>query len=264
MRRLNNPGSLLLLLLLTYLIPSVSHASANTESIISLSSAINKAGRQRMLSQRIVKAYSQELLDVQTTQIKAQRRGAIELFARQLSQLRAYAPTERVAEALGVVNTLWVPFRQITSASASRQGLEQIAQQSDELLHASHKVVLLLEELSGDNLGHLVNLAGRQRMLSQRLAKLYMMRALGHEDAEITKAFDIARSDFITALNKLMQAQENSPEINTALREVKRQWTVFEASFKLSNGQYIPLLIAMSSEKVLKGMNEVTGMYAAL
>lgn len=262
--RIKNNFTLALMLLASLLTTPLASSAADEQAIASLATAINKAGRQRMLTQRIVKAYSQELLDVDTQQIHAQRLAAIELFDRQLAELNAYAPSERVQEQLAVVGKLWTPFKAIASAPISRKGLMALSQSNDDLLGASHKVVLLLEELSGNNLGHLVNIAGRQRMLSQRLAKLYMMRALGFNDPAIIRAFEVARTEFTTALDELQVAKENSPQIDASLREVKRQWVIFEASFKLGDDEYIPLLIAMSSEKVLQRMNEITGMYASL
>lgn len=251
--------SLLLLL-------AIGEARANIipSQIDTLSEAINQAGRQRMLTQRIVKAYAEELLQVQPIEARQQRLSAIALYDRQLQALKAYAPSERVKESLKFVSKLWGGFKTAASGEISRKGLERISAINDEVLRASHQVVLRLTELSSNGVGHLVNIAGRQRMLSQRIAKLYMLRSNGMDTEQIRRDENKAVQEFVTALDELSKAPENTPEINRALHEIRRQWSIFEASFHLHDGDYIPLLIALSSEKVLKGMNEITGMYAEL
>jgi nitrate/nitrite-specific signal transduction histidine kinase len=239
-------------------------ASIATPPIDTLSEAINQAGRQRMLTQRIVKAYAQELLDVQPIKARQQRKNAIALYERQLHALVAYAPNTSVKEALNRVGKLWGNFKAASSGEVHGKGIEKLSIISDEVLHASHQVVLRLTELSSDSVGHLVNIAGRQRMLSQRIAKLYMLRSNGLDTDKVRQAQNQAVHEFTAALNKLSTAPENTPEIRQALQEIHRQWTIFETGFRLHNGNYIPLLIALSSEKVLKGMNDITGMYARL
>ena len=60
--------------------------------ITSISSAINKAGRQRMLTQRMVKSYSMIGISVQYVAANEQLSKAIDLFELQLSELKAYPP----------------------------------------------------------------------------------------------------------------------------------------------------------------------------
>lgn len=257
---------LLPILFITALILQSGMASATlaSESSFSLETAIDKAGRQRMLTQRIIKAYSQELLDVETIKSQLQRETAITLFDHQLAELKEFAPTDKVRDALATVDTLWLPFKERASGKVTQTGLESLSLASDELLAASHRVVLLLEERSGNNLGHLVNISGRQRMLSQRIAKLYMLRSLGIDSDSVRASLDKASNEFRAALNELNSAPENTPQIRDALTLVNRNWSVFEASFRLRDGSFTPYLIANYSERVLVGMNEITGMYAAL
>jgi len=254
----------LLFALLLLLVLGEASANIAPAPIETLSEAINQAGRQRMLTQRIVKAYAQELLEVQPLEARQQRDSAIALYDRQLRALKAYAPNTSVKDALALVSKLWESFRAASSGEVSRDGMVRLSTINDEVLRASHQVVLRLTELSSNGVGHLVNIAGRQRMLSQRIAKFYMLRSNGLDSNEVRQAQDQAVREFIAALDELSAAPENTPEINQALREIRRQWTIFEASFRLHDGDYIPLLIALFSEKVLKGMNEITGMYAKL
>ncbi|MCP4043851.1 MAG: hypothetical protein GY731_18160 [Gammaproteobacteria bacterium] len=134
----------------------------------------------------------------------------------------------------------------------------------EEVLRTAHKAVLQLQDSSGTSTARLVNIAGRQRMLSQRLCNLYMLLSWGFTQAEYTNDYSQAMNEFRGALTDLQDAKENTTSISQKLKEVSRQWDMFERSARLKDGEYVPLLIAMSAEKILKKMNEATGMYAEL
>lgn len=59
---------------------------------LSPAAAINKAGRQRMLTQRMIKAYCQAGLGVMPQQSREQIRNAVKLFDAQLRELDSAAP----------------------------------------------------------------------------------------------------------------------------------------------------------------------------
>jgi hypothetical protein len=101
-------------------------------------------------------------------------------------------------------------------------------------------------------------------MLSQRIAKYYMLAAWGVNVDKSYKLMQVSGNEFSSALNKLSSSKINTKEINEALEETKTQWSIFERSFRLKKGRFIPLLIAMSSEKILISMNKVTGLYDKL
>jgi nitrate/nitrite-specific signal transduction histidine kinase len=139
--------------------------------ITSISSAINKSGRQRMLTQKMVKAYCMIGIDVQRDKAGYELSNAITKFDTQLSELKSYAPSEAIKKSLAKVEKIWLPFKAVLQLPVSRDNAEELLETNDELLRASHKVVLQLQDASGSDFGRLVNISGRQRMLSQRLAK---------------------------------------------------------------------------------------------
>lgn len=238
-------------------------SSVSYAEITTLSSAINKAGRQRMLTQRMVKAYSMVGIGVQVTTANQQLDGAIKLFEEQLAELKAFAPSEKIKTSLGNVDALWKPFKEVLIKPNSRANAKVLLLTNDDLLRAAHKVVLQLQDESGTSFGRLVNISGRQRMLSQRMAKFYMLRAWGFNSDEILADAGKAKSEFKSALDELIAAPENTETLSKELREAEKQWKLLKHGLE-RNKKLIPLIVAMTSEKVLVKMNEITGMYEAL
>ncbi len=234
------------------------------EVIKTYASAINKAGRQRMLGQRIVKAYSMIGLDVQIDEANEQLLLSVELFEKQLAELKRFSKNKSTRKSLAKVEALWAPFRNVAIGKVSKEGVKKLVAKDNALLKATHQVVLTLQKSAKSKLGEIVNLSGRQRMLSQRIAKYYMLAAWGVNVDKSYKLMQVSGNEFSSALNKLSSSKINTKEINEALEETKTQWSIFERSFRLKKGRFIPLLIAMSSEKILISMNKVTGLYDKL
>lgn len=237
---------------------------ANGAAAATLPEMINKAGMQRMLTQRIVKAYAQLVINVDSRASRAQLNDAVSLFDRHLAELEQEAPNESVRAGLNDVRRLWGPFKSIANGPIDRAGMKQLSATDDALLARAHEVVIRLQDTAGTAQAHLVNVAGRERMLSQRIAKFYMLLSAGLQGAELHEQMQRARYEFEGALADLRSAPEDTAEIRRGLAEVDRQWIVFRTSFQLDEGQYIPLLVARAAEKILTQMDQVTAMYQRL
>lgn len=228
------------------------------------SSAINKAGRQRMLTQRIVKAYSMVGLDVQTDAANEQLLMSVELFEKQLYELKKFSKDNVTRKNLAKVELLWKPFKNIALDKVTKKGVKELVKRDEALLKAAHQVVLSLQKKANSKLARLVNVSGRQRMLSQRIAKFYMLAAWRINGGSSINYMHQAGDEFSIALDELLTSKVNTKEIKSSLEDVKTQWSIFERSFRMRKSNFIPLLIAMSSEKILASMNKVTGLYDKL
>ena len=86
--------------------------------ISDLNSAINKAGRQRMLSQRMAKAYFQIGQQIEVDRSKKVLDSSMAVFDRQLVELKNYAPTPEIKETYGKLEKSWLAYKDVLIGAA--------------------------------------------------------------------------------------------------------------------------------------------------
>ncbi|MBB5203265.1 hypothetical protein HNQ51_000558 [Inhella inkyongensis] len=232
-----------------------------------LNDAINKAGRQRMLSQRCAKAWLALAQGVRREQAERVLADSMALFDRQLVELRAFATASGPRNTLAELEPRWSAYKiALVGAVPQRAGADPVLAAAGQVLALAHQSTEQLEQLSGQPSGRWVNLAGRQRMLSQRMAAAYLAASWGVQSASQQQALQLAQQEFRAAHTQLLAARENTTLLNQELARVGQQFTFFEAALQsLQPGQPNPRAqdeVFSTSERILQLMDGITGQYA--
>ena len=235
--------------------------------VLDVNDAINKAGRQRMLSQRMAKAW---LAMVHKTESGAAQQildRSMALFDRQLAELKSYAPNAELRKTYADLEGAWSEYKgALVGKHPSRDGVGGLLDTDARVLALAHQGTVQYEAVSSKPVGRLVNVAGRQRMLSQRMAKYFYAATLRVEatqaQAEITKA----RTEFLSAMELLRNAPEATSPIKDQLVLADNQWLFFDMALKEINSAGPKALSDMfvTSENLLSVMDRITGLYAGL
>ncbi len=237
--------------------------------ISDIGDAINKAGRQRMLSQRMAKAYCQIGLGILPGRSEKILEQSQQRFSEQLAELKAYAPTTDIKESYAELDKLWQQYNKLLSGKPSLDNARLIASLNEDVLRSAHLATTQLELHAASNVGRLINVAGRQRMLSQRMAKFYMFRQWGIKSPSLDQEAQLARREFVSALGALDKAQENDTAIKNELELARTQWLFFDEALKQQDVGGKDMMtyathVATTSERLLEVMDRITGHYTRI
>ena len=228
--------------------------------IQSAEDAVNIAGKQRMFTQRMLKDYAMVGMGNTFGDPSADLKQTMDDFSDHLASLQKYAKQEATKKSLEKVAFLWKPIQATLTEKPTIQKVGKLQEDLEKLLKASDDVTQQFAKESGKKSGEMVNIAGRQRMLSQRMASLYMLKVWGVEDPQFKKKLDDTLTLFKESLAKLETSPLNNDESKALLAKVKRSFMFFEMMNR-SNSKFVPTLIYKKSNDILKNMDTVTKLY---
>ena len=237
--------------------------------------AVNLAGQLRMLSQRVVRCLG--LLAAAPARSRGDEGLAdtLQHLQRNLGRLSALALLDQAAEELQACAQAWTALQAqalATAALAARGGPDLAASlaladsRAETLLAAADRLTTRLAHLSGRPLLRVVNLCGRQRMLSQRLAKQALLAgqlADAAAAAQAAAAADTVR-EFEATLLTLEQAPLSSDDIRAALAQARGQWQRLLDGLRRAGGTDAAAgrgALARESDALLAGFDQLTTLY---
>ncbi len=238
--------------------------------VVDIADAINKAGRQRMLSQRMGKAWLALVHQTEGRSAQAVLDKSMALFDRQLAELKAFSPSPEIRETYTALEGAWSDYKgTLVGAAPTRATAPAVLKADARVLALAHQGTQQYEAVMGRPVGKLVNVAGRQRMLSQRMAKFYYAATLPVDPSAAVTEIGKARTEFLAAMTMLRDAPEATARIRDELSLADGQWFFFDQALqRVQSGAAAsakPMSdVFVTSENLLSVMDRVTELYANL
>ncbi|MEO8280968.1 MAG: ANTAR domain-containing protein, partial [Ideonella sp.] len=241
--------------------------------------AVNQSGQLRMLAQQLILRAAFRLMGETPELDASQIDELLKRGASNLEQLRRALSEATYGDLLGALHEAWQRLSDglaktantASKSAASRAGVTgpqrvQLAA-ADEL---AEQVLQCAERLTAE-LGHsgltaplrIINLSGRQRMLSQRLAKHALLRSLLADSSlpQITGQIALTESEFTQALADLEATPLSSREIRDDLAEARTLWDRMQTAVRAVDSAAGPAGLRVISDELLLVSERLTRRY---
>ena len=244
---------------------------------------INLAGKQRMLTQRMSKLALLDTLNIDKQKTRKLLENSYQLFDKTLRgflvgdkelQLPP-AKNEVIKEEIAKVQEVWKPFKKsvehvLNSKGKDPHALAYIIANNEELLKRSNDLVQTFKKeyathnFLEDARKEIVDIAGRQRMLTQKMTKEKMLVALGINPQTNWKKMIATVELFDISLNRLMYGDKKyyiikptNPKLVTQYKKVASLWQELRPLYlKKKNSPQELNLIIQKNPILLKEMDK--------
>ena len=273
--------SFIFMLCVLFTLPMVAQALTSQQ----MGLVINLAGKQRMLTQKMSKEAFFIAKGVSVDANKAALTKTAALFDKTLKGLISgdsglklpKTDNPEIIAQLNKVSTLWTEFNQSIQAVAggdtSPEVLNKIATQNIPLLKNMNKAVQMFAKSSGSKLdagmAKTINLAGKQRMLTQKMTKELLMVANNIDADNSKKSLNGTVALFEKTLTGLVKGDSSLGLPGTKNAEIIAQLGIVSKIW----GDYKPVLSAVDTSDagltkaealnmpLLKNMNKAVKMF---
>jgi two-component system, response regulator PdtaR len=187
-----------------------------------LAEAVNRSGQLRMLSQRVVKLHLLQASGVQAAHHTVFLQESVQWVDGNFALLRKNLSQPTYGDLLEQVAHTWGQLK----AALAQGDVAIIEQQAEALLAGAERLTSSLERSGAGAPLYVLNLAGRQRMLSQRYSKYVLLGLIGGvAGAEAAlEPMRAAQREFEEALTYLNGIPLSTPDIHGTLSAAGVAW----------------------------------------
>jgi hypothetical protein len=146
-----------------------------------------------------------------------------------IGSLTRSARTSKIISINATLLAEQIQHGRMQDTSALKVVAAQIQRLNDEAASGIASLHAILDEVR--LLTQTINLAGRQRMISQKIMKLFLLRRAG-SSAETTPDPQLLIDEFETGLGRLRQCSLNTAEITRQLDRTTEAWRAFVAALR--------------------------------
>jgi AmiR/NasT family two-component response regulator len=187
---------------------------------------VNRAGQLRMLSQRLVKHWLLRLAGVQAARHQTLQADSAQRIDANLALLGKNLSQPTFGDLLAQVVATWKALKKALKAEPAADQLASINALAERLLQDAERLTASLESAGSVVPLRMLNMAGRQRMLSQRFAKAALLGVLEPGEPQLQHQADMeaARQAFEQGLAYLQGLPLSTPEIRRTLESAAQGW----------------------------------------
>ncbi|MDY8134097.1 type IV pili methyl-accepting chemotaxis transducer N-terminal domain-containing protein [Aquimarina sp. 2201CG5-10] len=249
--------------------------------VLTFNNAINISGKQRMLTQKMTKAYLYLLNYSNDPKAKKDLMTSQVIFEEQNRILSENTVDKETIEKLNKVKELWKEYKKNLETRSNYENAKRIIDINTDLLKATNSVVLSIineskksfqkidevidEEYKIEDkleLERIIDISGRQRMLSQRLGLYYYANHTELKDKNSEQMLVNVFHELDGAANKLLVSKFNTAEIDEKIGLAFSKWnTMKKNKIKLLRREFKDEEIYKISNELARLFNDVTIQY---
>lgn len=224
--------------------------------------AVNRSGQLRMLSQRIVKFYALACTGVTGSDTQGMLADSIAQVESNLVILDRSLSKATFGDLLGTVLEPWGRLQVALRSPPTPSRLYDVDGLAEQLLERAEMLTANLEVVAFAAALHPINVAGRQRMLTQRLAKEVLMSTLAEAPPQQNgdAAGGTTFEEFVSGLNYLDRLPLSNADIARELETTHLAWQDFQRGLASRASAIGRAHIAASSEVLLGHFERLTNL----
>lgn len=224
------------------------------------SEAVNRAGQLRMLSQRIVKCYTQAAMGHQVAESMQLLADCMVRVENTLGILKKAVTAKGYGDLIDRVAHDWQHVIKVCQQEPEISKISVIDQYAELMLKDAENMTDFLEASGLVATLHILNVSGRQRMLSQRITKLcYFL--LNAPNADLMAQIQLHTTQFDKALDYLAKAPLSTAMINADIKFAQIEWERLKTAINQLQSANALTTISDSSEQLLDVFERLTDQY---